>query len=100
MTENNNNENVPMIAKTLFGLEDILAKELQDLGAEEIETQNRVVTFSGDKKFLYKANVHLRTAGRILVPLSQFTISSKEDYYENVKKINWTDLFSNDNICD
>lgn len=96
MTKNNNNENVQMVAKTIYGLENILAKELADLGAVDIKTENRVVTFFGDKELLYKANVHLRTASRILVPLSSFTIASKDDYYENVRDINWLDLFSND----
>ncbi len=96
MSENKQNDYVPMIAKTIYGLEEILVKELQELGASDIEAQNRVVTFSGNKKFLYKANVHLRTAGRILVPLSQFTISSKDDYYDEIKKINWMSLFGLD----
>ena len=96
MTKKKTNEHVQMTAKTLYGLEDILAKELHDLGAIEIEKQNRVVTFSGDKELLYKANIHLRTASRILVPLSTFTISSKDEYYEHIRDINWLDLFSND----
>ncbi len=96
MTKKKTNEHVQMVAKTIYGLEDILAKELQELGAFEIKKQNRVVTFSGDKELLYKANIHLRTASRILVPLSTFTISSKDEYYEHIRDIHWLDLFSND----
>ncbi len=96
MTNKKTNEHVPMVAKTIYGLENILAKELKDLGALDITTQNRSVKFWGDKELLYKANIHLRTASRILVPLTTFTISSRDDYYENIRDINWLDLFSND----
>ncbi len=96
MSQENNNEHVKMIAKTIYGLEPILVKELEELGASNIEAQNRVVTFEGDIALLYKANISLRTASRILVPLSTFTIASKDDYYENIRDINWMDLFSND----
>ena len=96
MTNTTINDNVPMIAKTLYGLENILAKELQDLGASDIKTENRVVTFSGNKKFLYKANVHLRTAGRILVPIASFTIKDKDEYYKHIQQIDWSQLFSVD----
>ena len=64
----------PMLAKTLFGLEDILAGELKEIGAKDIKTSNRLVSFSGDMEMLYKANICLRTAGRILVPLKTFRI--------------------------
>ena len=96
MTDSRKNDNVPMIAKTLYGLEKVLAQELMELGASEIKAENRVVTFSGDKKFLYKANVHLRTAGRILVPIASFTIKDKDEYYTKIRQINWTQLFSVD----
>ena len=81
----------PMLAKTLFGLEDILAGELKEIGAKDIKTSNRLVSFSGDMEMLYKANICLRTAGRILVPLKTFRIIKKEDLYKEVRTINWLD---------
>ena len=59
-------ENFKMIAKTLFGFEEILAKELHQLGAQNVEIGTRMVSFVGDKGFMYKANLALRTALKIL----------------------------------
>ncbi len=78
-----------MLAKTYFGLEDILAKELTELGANEIETERRAVRFKGDKTLLYKANLCLRSAIRILVPIAQFKATDADEVYEKAKKINW-----------
>lgn len=61
-----------MTAQTMFGLEEILATELKKLGARDVETHNRAVSFVGDKGFMYKANLCLRTALRILVPIHSF----------------------------
>ena len=58
--------NFKMIAKTFFGFEEILANELKMLGAQEVEQGVRMVSFKGDKGFMYKANLYLRTALKIL----------------------------------
>ena len=63
-----------MIAQTLHGLEDVLAKELADLGAASIATHNRAVRFTGDTELLYKANLCLHSALRILVPIASFHV--------------------------
>lgn len=78
------------IAKTLFGLEQVLADELRELGADGIRTLNRAVGFSGDKKLLYKANFNLRTALKILVPIKEGEINNEQDLYEFVRTINWS----------
>ena len=62
------NDNFYMLAKTMFGLEEILAEELRKLGAQNVKPMNRAVSFKGDKGFMYKANLNLRTALRILKP--------------------------------
>ena len=62
-------EQFDLVAKTLYGLEDVLADELRALGAEAVETGRRMVAFRGDKAMLYKANFHCRTALRILKPV-------------------------------
>ena len=67
-------ENFKMIAKTFFGFEEILAKELQQLGAQEVEIGTRAVSFKGDKGFMYKANLSLRTALKILKPIGKSSI--------------------------
>ena len=66
-----------LVAKTFQGLEEVLAKELTELGASNIEIGNRMVAFTGDKEMLYKANFCLRTAIRILKPIKHFKALGK-----------------------
>ena len=80
-----------MVAKTLFGFEDILAKELTQLGAMNVEKGVRNVSFVGDKGFMYKANLGIRTAIKILKPIHSFRVNREEDLYKNVKAIKWED---------
>lgn len=81
-----------MIAKTIFGLEEVLSQELQRLGARNVEVHNRAVSFSGDKGFMYKANICLRTALRVLVPIETFTITDEKSLYDSLQTINWEDF--------
>jgi putative N6-adenine-specific DNA methylase len=78
-----------MVAKTLFGIEEALAEELKSLGAGNVRLLNRAVAFSGDTKFLYKANYHLRTALKILVPLTESEISNENELYSFVRTVPW-----------
>lgn len=78
-----------MIAKTFQGLEEVLAEELTNLGANDIEIGHRMVRFSGDKRMLYRANFCLRTAVRVLKPLLHFTANNADEVYEAVKTIPW-----------
>lgn len=78
-----------MIAKTLYGFESILAKELLDLGAMDIKEGNRMVSFVGDKGFMYKANLCLRTAIKILKPYESFKANSEQELYDNIKRLPW-----------
>lgn len=78
-----------MIATTFFGLEEVLAAELLRLGAKNIETHNRAVSFFGDEGFMYKANVCLRTALRVLKPIASATVYNEEQLYDEVQKVNW-----------
>jgi putative N6-adenine-specific DNA methylase len=73
-----------------------LAKELIDLGANDVEIQRRAVSFSGDKALMYKANLHCRTASRILKPILTFSASNPDEVYEQVKKLNWTDYLTSE----
>lgn len=82
--------NFQMIAKTLFGLEEVLAHELRILGAGNIQLGNRCVYFEGDTGFLYKANLNLRTALRILKPIRDFRLNRSEDLYKEIQRIDWT----------
>ncbi|MGB1312723.1 THUMP domain-containing class I SAM-dependent RNA methyltransferase [Bizionia paragorgiae] len=83
-------ENFKMVAKTLFGFEDILANELIQLGAQEVKTGVRNVSFVGDKGFMYKANLALRTATKILKPINSFKIKTEQDLYKQIYKMDWS----------
>ena len=79
-----------MIAKTFFGFEEILAKELQQLGAQEVEIGTRAVSFKGDKGFMYKANLSLRTALKILKPIYHFRAFNELSLYKGIQGIDWS----------
>lgn len=79
-----------MIAKTFMGLEDILAQELIELGANNVEKGRRMVAFTGDKAMMYRANFSLRTAIRILKPISHFKANSADEVYNEIKNIDWS----------
>lgn len=83
------NSKFELTAKTLFGLEDILAEEIEKLGGENIVKAHRAVTFTGDKELMYKANYHLRTALRILKPVYQAKIKNDIQLYNAIKTIEW-----------
>lgn len=81
--------NFKMIAKTFYGFEDILADELLKLGAQKIIKGNRNVSFFGDKGFMYKSNMSLRTALKIIKPIKAFRFKDLNDYYKKVYEIKW-----------
>tara|TARA_B100000214_G_scaffold314991_1_gene248098 strand:+ start:720 stop:1871 length:1152 start_codon:yes stop_codon:yes gene_type:complete len=91
------NRNFYMLAKTMFGLEEVLAEELKDLGAQKIKIMNRAVSFKGDKGFMYKANLNLRTALRILKPIAHFQAHNEKELYQQICKINWCKIFDLNN---
>lgn len=78
-----------MIAKTFKGLEEVLAREITALGGNDIEIGRRAVSFTGDKGLLYRANLWLRTASRVLVPIATFRANDADEVYAEVKKIDW-----------
>ena len=83
-----------LIAKTFHGLEEVLSKELEQLGAEEIRVLKRAVSFVGDKAMLYKANLHVRTATRVIKPIHKFTAHDTDELYKGIQEIDWTEYIS------
>lgn len=79
-----------LIAKTFMGLESVLAQELTQLGANNIQIGRRMVAFTGNQEMMYRANFQLRTAIRILKPIAHFKAHSAEDMYDEVRKIDWS----------
>jgi putative N6-adenine-specific DNA methylase len=90
------NDNYEMLAKCLYGFEPVLSRELRNLGAQNVKEGVRNVSFKGDKGFMYKANLALRTAIRILVPIASFSMSKEEDLYTQLSEIDW-EKYMNEN---
>ena len=86
-----------LIAKTFQGLEEVLAKELTQLGANNVEIGRRMVSFTGDKEMMYRANFALRTAIRILKPIKHFKADTADEVYDVVKSMAWEDYLTPDN---
>lgn len=90
-------ENSPQItAKTLRGLEEILASEIRSIGGRNIKTGTRVVHFEGDRELLYKANFLSRTALRILKPFHEFKARDENELYRGAYDFDWAPLLSGD----
>jgi 23S rRNA (guanine2445-N2)-methyltransferase len=87
-------QNFKMIAKTFFGFEEILAKELHQLGAQNVEIGTRMVSFVGDKGFMYKANLALRSALKILKPIYYFRAHNEISLYKGIQGIDWSQYLS------
>ena len=85
-----------IIAKTFMGLEPVLAKELAQMGATDVQAGRRMVSFTGDKEMLYRANFQLHTAIRILKPIKHFRALSADDVYEGVKTVDWSEYIAAD----
>lgn len=83
-----------LIVKTLQGLEPVLAQELEQLGAQEIKSLSRAVSFEGDKAMLYKANFSLRTALRVLKPLFSFQATQPDQIYQAAQAYDWSKLIN------
>ena len=88
--------NFKMVAKTLFGFEEILAKELRNLGAANVEEGVRSVSFEGDKGFMYKANLCLRTAIKIVKPVHSFSVVDENDLYKKIYRMDWSEYLTAD----
>ena len=83
-----------MKVTTFFGLEEVLAKELLTLGGKEITEFKRGVSVVGDIGFLYKANLCLHTALKIVIPITKFEANDEHEFYDNIKKLEWEKFIS------
>ncbi len=89
-------DNFKMLAKTLYGFEPLLAKELRNLGAGNVREGNRMVTFEGDTGFMYKANLCLRTALKVFKPIKRCKVFNEKQFYKELLAIDWPQLFGSD----
>ena len=81
-----------LIATTTFGLEGITAKELRALGYEDVKTETSKVSFTGDEMDIAIANIHLRTADRILIKMAEFEARTFEELFQGTKKVDWSKI--------
>lgn len=93
--ESTDNPKFLCVAKTLSGLETVLADELTALGAEAVKPTKRAVEFAGDVDLLYRANYELRTALRILVPIHRFRAGNERNFYDGIRQIDWSEYMTN-----
>ena len=96
INEVSSGESFKMIAKTMYGLEEVLAEELRALGAKDVTPINRAVAFTGTMQTLYKANYACRTALAILKPFAEFEANNEQELYDNVYKIKWEQILDVD----
>lgn len=89
-------ERFEIIVKTFHGLEEVLAKEIQELGGEDVKILKRAVSFTGNKELLYSANYNLRTAIKVLKPIYKFKATNEVQLYNGISGIDWTNYFSVD----
>jgi len=85
-----------MVAKTMFGFEEILAKEIRNLGCANVTEGIRSVTFEGDTGFMYKANLCLRTAIKIIKPIHSFSLRNEDELYKKIYAMDWSEFLSVD----
>lgn len=79
------------IAITTFeNLEEVLAEEVRSIGGEDVTVGRRVVTCRGDKTFLYRANLELRTGIRVLINIGRFRARSEQEMYDRLKRMDWS----------
>ena len=90
------NNNFKMVAKTMFGFEEILAKEIRNLGAGNVIEGVRSVSFEGDLGFMYKANLCLRTAIKIIKPIHSFSVRNEDELYKSIYRMDWSEYLSVD----
>ena len=96
INEVSSGESFKMIAKTMYGLEEVLAEELRALGAKDVTPINRAVAFTGTMQTLYKANYACRTALAILKPFAEFEANNEQELYDNIYKIKWEQILDVD----
>ncbi len=82
-----------LVAKTLYGLENVLANEIKKIGGKRIEIRNRAISFEGSLELVYTANMMLRTATQILMPIKKFRINNADELYKKGMQVDWSKIF-------
>lgn len=82
--------------KTMMGLEEVLATEIENLGGTNITKGLRMVSFEGDMKLVYRANLELRTGLRVLLPIDKFMAHDERSLYRMLRKTDWSNFVAKD----
>ena len=77
------------------GLESLVAKELTALGMIDLKLIEGGVEFHASRRQLYEANLHLRTASRIIVRLAEFKALTFGDLERRAKRVPWEKVIVN-----
>ena len=85
-----------MVATCMQNMEPELEQELIDLGAKEIQVKRRAVEFVGDLELLYKANIWLRTALKVLKPIYHYSAKNDDELYKRALKLPWETIFNSE----
>ena len=89
-------DNLTLVAPCHFGVESVLKREILDLGYEIIKVEDGRITYKGDSLAVCRSNVFLRTAERVLIQIGRVKATSYDQLFEEVKKLNWSDLIPAD----
>lgn len=89
---------VQLIATAAFGLEAVVAREVRQLGYEDVQVENGKITFTADEAAIARCNLWLRTADRVLLKIGEFKALSFEELFERTKALPWADWIPEEGI--
>lgn len=82
---------IDLIATATFGLEAVVAREVRDLGYQDVIVENARVTFTGDESAICRTNLWLRSADRVLIKLGEFQARTFEELFQQTRALPWAD---------
>lgn len=82
---------IEIIATSTFGLEAVVADELRKLGYENLKVENGKVTFTAGLDAVCRCNLWLRTADRVRIKIGEFRAETFDDLFEQTKALPWAD---------
>lgn len=83
---------IKLIATAAMGLEAIVAKEVKNLGYEDVQVENGKVIFAADKQGIARTNLWLRTADRVKLLVGEFKALTYDELFEGTKALPWEEI--------
>ena len=81
---------------TSFGLEALVKRQLIDMGHEDFEVSDGMISLNGELSDISKLNINLREADRVYLVVDTFKARDFDELFEKVKAINWPDFLAKD----